>query len=102
VALADILIMHTDLTETSITHLRRLIAKLKLGCRFVTYQDLVPYWRRGKPPFEQLGVNLEETDTFLTSWSSAKGYHLYCWEMYSTVEGGFRIDEHSETKEAVA
>jgi len=102
VGLADVLVMHTDLTETSVTHLRQLIDKLKVGCRFVTYQDLTPYWRRSKaPPFEQVSENLDDSDTFLTSWSSSKGYHLFCWEKIEPPTGGFRVDDDDVDTKAI-
>ena len=31
-------------------------------------------------PYSQLLCTLPPQDTFLTSWSSERGYHLYCWE----------------------
>lgn len=102
VPLADIIVMHTDLTETSILHLKKMIQKVKVGCRFVTYQDLTPYWRRTRPPFEQVDVNIDDRDTFLTSWSSAKGFHLYCWEKIAHTPTGFRAEEEDfDAKEAV-
>jgi hypothetical protein len=103
VPLADIIVMHTDLTETSVSQLRKMIQKVKVGCRFVTYQDLTPYWRRTRPPFEQVDVNIDDRDTFLTSWSSAKGFHLYCWEKVRATPGGFRAEEEDyDGKEAVS
>lgn len=99
VGLADTLVLHTDLTEASLTHLRRLISKLKAGAHFVTYQDLSPYWpATSRPVFEQVAVNIEEADTFLTSWSSAKGYHLFCWEKIAHTPTSFTVDE-TDTKE---
>ncbi|KAA0175794.1 hypothetical protein FNF27_02880 [Cafeteria roenbergensis] len=102
VALADIIVMHTDLTETCVTELRRLISKAKVGVRFVTYQDLTPYWRKSVPPFEQIAENIDESDTFLTSWSSTKGYHLFCWEKIASTPAGFRVEGDYDTKEAIS
>lgn len=105
VGLADVLIMHTELPAASLTHLRKTIGRLKVGCRFVTYQDLNPYWRSTKTaaPFDQLDVNIDDADTFLTSWSSLRGYHLFCWEKTAATPAGFRLadEELAESKDAV-
>lgn len=98
---ADILVMHTDFTQASIPHFKRVLGDMRRGARFVTYQDLRSCWRRSEPPFQQLDANLDETDTFLTSWSSTRGHHLYCYEKHVATRTGYRLhpDDVEETKE---
>lgn len=98
---ADILVMHTDFTQASVPHFKRVLEDMRLGCRFVTYQDLRSCWRRSEPPFQQLDANLDETDTFLTSWSSSRGHHLFCYEKHVATRRGYRLhpDDIEDSKE---
>lgn len=97
---ADIVVMHTDFPATCSTHLKRTVTAFKPGARFVTYHDLGKVWQEEglNPPFMQLPENVPETDTFVTSWSSERGYHLFCWEKLST--GPLFMVASEESKEA--
>lgn len=64
----------------SVVQFVRTVCEMKREARFVSYQDLHSFWRHGMPPFEQLPVNVDESDTFPTSWSADRGHHLFCWE----------------------
>lgn len=104
----DIVVLHTELTVSSLPRVRRMIAEMRQGARFVTYQDLSKqqwYEAAPTPPFRQLEVNISESDQFATSWSAVKGHHLYCWEKTTPPTPMHTMDddrEIEESKEGVA
>lgn len=98
----DIVVMHTELTESAYANFRKLVTQMRRGSRFVTYQDLSKHWPGGNPPFRQLEANVDEADQFATSWSAVKGHHLYCWEKtFEADRAIFGDGGAEETKEAI-
>ena len=114
----DIVVLHTELTQTSINKVKRLVSEMKRGARFVTYQDLSSKkWYGGcEPPFTQIPANVSELvspgycsgdglpshsvvvvqDQFATSWSAIKGHHLYCWTKHSPLRSSSTNEAESE------
>lgn len=90
---ADSIILHTELTKESIGNFKELLSNMKIGCRFVTYQNInLCFEQEADIPFNQLPANCDAGDTFVTSWSPTRGHHLFCWEKSSP----FVMERHNE------
>ena len=78
---ADIVLMHTEFTAVSSAPFKQTVALMKPTARFVTYNDPTVWYSEAAdpPPFQQLEANVPESDTFLTSWSTSRGHHLFTW-----------------------
>ena len=55
----DIVVLHTELTATSLSKVNRTINELHRGARFVTYQD-ISCWSGAPAPYKQLEANRSE------------------------------------------
>jgi len=78
-----------------------MLAKAKEGCRLFTYHALDSIWWVDQPcPFRQCEANVQESDTFSTSWSP-QGYRFYVYvcdrgQKVPEIAGGLRNETFSE------
>lgn len=77
------------------------LATAKEGCRLFTYHALDTIWWSDLPcPFRQCEDNVQESDTFSTSWSP-QGYRFYVYvcdrrQEVPQIQGGIRNETFSE------
>ena len=87
IAIADIVMLETDIPADNLPDLNELLAGMKEGSRTLTYLDLRKIWTTSSSttasvmpfPFRQLEQNKQLSDRFPTSWSVQRGHHFFLW-----------------------
>ena len=85
IAIADIVMLETDIPADNLPDLNELLAGMKEGSRTLTYLDLRKIWTTSANssatafPFRQLEHNKHLSDRFPTSWSVQRGHHFFLW-----------------------
>ena len=86
IAIADIVMLETDIPADNLPDLNDLLAGMKEGSRTLTYLDLRKIWTSTSTssttnvfPFRQLEHNKNLSDRFPTSWSVQRGHHFFLW-----------------------
>ena len=87
IAIADIVMLETDIPADNLPDLNELLAGMKEGSRTLTYLDLRKIWTTTSSPtssaipfpFRQLEQNKQLSDRFPTSWSVQRGHHFFLW-----------------------
>ncbi len=95
-AMADIVMMETDVPADQHAELHRLLGSMREGARLLSYLDLRRIWggvgvanggvvdQSGTSlplplGFRQLESNRHLSDRYPTSWSVQRGHHFYFW-----------------------
>eukprot|EP01006_Ploeotia_vitrea_P006826 TRINITY_DN14947_c0_g1_i1.p1 TRINITY_DN14947_c0_g1~~TRINITY_DN14947_c0_g1_i1.p1 ORF type:complete len:530 (-),score=171.74 TRINITY_DN14947_c0_g1_i1:54-1466(-) len=102
VRLADIVICETMVPPESFEMFYKLLRSLKIGCRVLTFSNLNAMFGIGDDAsaagggggaseqsaqrqrvvfWEQLPINVDKSDVFLTTWNSSPGHHFYLWKI---------------------
>ena len=85
---SDITLFETDIPDDLYQQIPKIINKLKIGGRIISYLDLIKCYNDiGKTipyPIRQLESNISNKDRFKTSWAPKGGHHFYMYEKISS------------------
>jgi len=82
---ADIVVMETQIPETSHQTLCNFLFGMKSGARLLTYENVENLYAQQRSsfaipcPFDRLPNNDNE-DRFFTSWAQKRGHHFHLWQ----------------------
>lgn len=84
---ADVVVLETLIPEPAFPRLAALLARLRPGCRVLTFANLASpefaavYERPAEQfPLRQLPANVPQSDRFATTWNRRRGHHFHLYE----------------------
>ena len=97
IAVADIIMLETDIPTELLPDLYNLLCKMHVGARVLSYLDFKKVWSKNILSFKQLDINRYVSDRYPTSWSVQRGHHLYIWTKIDTQAIAYDDNEYAKS-----